>query len=64
MRHLWKLTLVVLLLCQALGVFGQDYFIENKGQWPKEVLFKTTYMANSVYICKDKIVYSLVDHDA
>ena len=41
--------------------FGGNYFEENKGQWNSDVLFKTHYAGGDVYICNDKIVYSLYD---
>jgi len=40
---------------------GENYFVENKGQWNKEVLYKTHYAGSDVFICKDKVVYSLMD---
>ena len=60
-RILRQFLLTIYLLFQMNTTFGGNYFEENKGQWNSDVLFKTHYAGGDVYICNDKIVYSLYD---
>lgn len=59
-----QIVFTLIFLIQIANVYGENYFEENKGQWNGEVLYKTHYAGGDVFICKDKIVYSLFDASA
>lgn len=42
---------------------SQSHFRENKGQWPREVLFQMPLSSGAVYIQKDGFVFSMLDVD-
>jgi gliding motility-associated-like protein len=44
--------------------FNGIKLIENKGQWPAEVLFKANIPGGDLYITSSGIVYSLIDEQA
>lgn len=55
---------LVLSMIHPLLRAQQHYFIENKGQWPSKVLFKTNIDNNDVWIEKGKTTYVLHDSKA
>ncbi len=64
--NLNRLILAFLLLLST-ALFGQDDFvhlIENKGQWPAQVLARTDLEAGNLYLEKDGFTYCFVDATA
>ncbi|MGR3809460.1 DUF7948 domain-containing protein [Jiulongibacter sp. NS-SX5] len=63
------LPILVVLLCFFLTAFAHRpdskyIFIENKGQWPSEVLFKTDVPGGYLYITKKGLKYFFYDSEA
>ncbi len=40
---------------------SQSIFLENKGQWPKDVLFKSKMSGGNLWLQKNKLIYHLQD---
>jgi gliding motility-associated-like protein len=71
-----KLTGLFFLLFLSISVFSQNsrkahqhsetkhHFIENKGQWDSEVLFKTSFRGGNLWIQKSKLFFHLKDFAA
>ncbi len=64
------LLLTVLIVFQSLMSFGQEVkhehsihhaFMENKGQWPQDILFKTQFDGGNLWIQQRKFVFHLQD---
>ena len=67
-NYVMKNLLVLLIL--FLSVFGYSQesdsykFIENKGQWNKNVQFKTDIEGGALYLESNKLTYSFYDEEA
>lgn len=61
---------LLVLLILFLSVFGYSQesdsykFIENKGQWNKNVQFKTDIEGGALYLESNKLTYSFYDEEA
>ena len=40
---------------------SQSIFLENKGQWPKDVLFKSKMSGGNLWLQTNKLIYHLQD---
>lgn len=63
-------TLLIFLGC-FLNLFSQEVhhnhsvhhaFLENKGQWPEKVLFKTTFQGGNMWVEQGKVMFHLQDY--
>ena len=64
------ITLLFFLGCFAYA-FSQEVrhdhsihhaFLENKGQWPEKVLFKTTFQGGNMWVEQGKVMFHLQDY--
>lgn len=64
-KGVWGMLLLLLLQCQLLAQspsqqysdFGSYEFIENKHQWPSQVLYKVELNNNAIFLEKDGITF-------
>ena len=56
-----KLLLILLILLLNIFSFSQNAFVENKGQWHPNVLFKYTLSHGALFAEKNCITYSFYD---
>lgn len=57
-----KLTLGTFILAALHLVAGNNIdFIENKGQWPEQVLYKAQLAGQNIYLEKDRILYQVYE---
>jgi len=59
MRIYLKYIWLLLLLGSNFGLNASSYFVENKGQWESNILFKSSQNGLNIYICNDGISYQL-----
>ncbi|MCO6499830.1 MAG: gliding motility-associated C-terminal domain-containing protein [Vicingus serpentipes] len=63
MKPLRKLLLLLpLLISFAINAAGDIQFIENKGQWPGQVNFKTDVLGGKIWLEKNKISYQFTHY--
>jgi len=55
LKYIWLL----ILLAACYNLHGSAYFVENKGQWESNILFKSSQNGLNIYICTDGISYQL-----
>lgn len=58
----YLLFFVVALLARPL-LWAQPEFVENKGQWPEQVCFKTTLGAGTLWTERDALTYTVYNPD-
>jgi hypothetical protein len=56
------ILLTILALCSLSTLSAQNYFIENKGQWTDEVLFKNQSAGNTTWITKSSIAFDYAQY--
>ncbi|MEI6090665.1 MAG: SBBP repeat-containing protein [bacterium] len=56
------IILTILALFSLTTVSAQNYFIENKGQWTDEVLFKNQSAGNTTWITKSSVVFDYAQY--
>lgn len=57
-----KSLLHIALICICINAFGQNiHFIENKGQWPDQVLYQCQLSEQNIYFESNKIKYQVLD---
>jgi gliding motility-associated-like protein len=44
------LSFLLAICCSTINVFAQNNFVQNKGQWPSKVLFKTDYQTGAFFL--------------
>jgi gliding motility-associated-like protein len=66
-----KLFILTIFSCIFFGVFAQEIehqhpihhaFIENKGQWDKNILFKTHFQGGNLWVQQGKLLFHLQDY--
>lgn len=66
-----KLFILTIFSCIFFGFFAQEIehqhsihhaFIENKGQWDKNILFKTHFQGGNLWVQQGKLVFHLQDY--
>jgi len=57
-RNIFKLCFAILLLVSYLNSGAQNTFIENKGQFPKQVKAKVNLPSGSLFIEEGKLIYT------
>lgn len=50
----------LIIVFSSIKIFGQPGFIENKGQWSSNALFKTDIPNGSLYLEKDGLTYNFI----
>ena len=58
----YLLFFIVALLARPL-LWAQPEFVENKGQWPQQVCFKTTLGAGTLWTERDALTYTVYNPD-
>ena len=56
-KNIFKLYVSILLYIFGLNLNAQNPFIENKGQFPKQVKAKINLPSGSLFIEKGKLIY-------
>jgi gliding motility-associated-like protein len=66
-----KLFILTIFSCIFTGIFAQEIehqhsihhaFIENKGQWDKNILFKTHFQGGNLWVQQGKLLFHLQDY--
>ena len=53
--------IILLLVLTSQIVFSQIKFVENKGQWPKQVEFRADFQFAQIYFEKNTFTYNIVN---